>query len=144
MVYEPQSGDSLVAVECSGGGPTADLDSVRLYGWPLTGGFGPLQSHSARNREGQPDSFVVDPGPGTTYYATAIDTAGNESCPSNTVFLPGTVTGVNPGPGDDPVVSVRAFDVHGRQVVPHASGIYFEVIRRRSGAVAVKRRVILK
>ena len=104
-----------------------------------------MQEHDATHREGAPDSFAVLPDQGWHFYSTVTDTAGNESCASNIVYVPGTVTGVEPGPGGDPVVSVTLYDVQGRRVrQPSASGVYYRVLRHRSGLVSRKRVVVVK
>ena len=139
--------DSTYGIECSGGPALHDLAYSRLYGMPDTGGgVRLLQQHSASGMEGAPDSFVVDPGVGWLFYVTAVDSSGKESCASNTVYIPGSVTGVEPRLGGDPVLTVDTYDIHGRPVhgVPRASGVYYRVIRHRSGLVSRKRVVVLK
>lgn len=137
------------------GRPLHDLYTARLYRSLVTGGgYRLLQEHDARGREGQPDSFVVDPGPGAHYYVigtvlkpeTETEVARIlEGCVSNVVYIPGTVTGVETQAAPDEVVERRTFDIHGRLVREiRVSGIYFEKAFYRSGRVQVKRKVYLK
>lgn len=135
-------------VECSGGQAIPQLSTARLYFYPVTGGGWRLVSeHSAVGREGQPDSFVVDSGPGGHYYVTATNPVG-ESCASSQVYIPGTVvTGVEPEPLPNPVVigPTLIYDIHGRPIRgPTASGIYFRRTTYRNGHVTTTKFVHLK
>jgi hypothetical protein len=133
-------------VECSGGQAIHQLTAARLYFNPITGGgWRAVQEHSAVGREGQPDSFVVDSGPGGHYYITAINAIG-ESCASGSVYVPGWVTtGVEPTEEAVHVTSVRVFDISGRPIRgPTASGIYFRRTTYSDGSSRVQKFVHLK
>jgi hypothetical protein len=146
VVADPSQGQDSVGVECSGGQAIHQLMSARLYYSPITGGgWRVVGEKSAVGREGQPDSFVVDPGPGGHYYVTATNPRG-ESCPSSTVFVPGqVVTGVEPEPPSPRPIRTRIFDVRGRPLTrPTASGIYFRRTYFSDGSVHTKKFVYLK
>lgn len=147
---DPSQGADSVMVECSGdGGDTLRaLQKTRLYRQSVSGGpWQMIAEKSAVGLEGRPDSFVTDPGPGAHYHVRDINTAG-ESCPSNVVYVPGSVvTGVTDEPqgAGDKIVSVLTFDVRGRLVrSPTAAGVYWTRTRWKSGRVETKRVAILK
>lgn len=134
--------------ECSGDQAIRQLTTARLYFIPVTGGgWRVVSEHSVSGREGRPDSFVVDSGPGGHYYVTTTNPAG-ESCASPEVYVPGSVvTGVDPDrePTWNPVTSVLTFDIQGRLVHgPSTSGIYFRRTTYKSGHMTTKKFVYLK
>lgn len=135
-----------MVVECSGGQAIHQLSTARLYFYPVTGGGWRLdQEHGVSGREGQPDSFVVNPGPGGHYYLTAKNPIG-ESCASPLVYVPGSVaTGVGDQASGSPVTKIETFDVRGRLCRSLVrSGIYFRRTTYRDGHVIMKRIVLLK
>lgn len=143
---DPTQGADSIMVECSGGEMIRQLLTARLYWNPNTGGGWRLaQEHSAQGREGQPDSFTVDPGTGGHVYVAATNPAG-ESCASPVVYLSGSITtGIPPDQADgDRVTSSRIYDVQGRATSGAASGVYFRRDRWASGRFTVKRVVVLK
>lgn len=112
---ESGSDDSL-HVECAGGPEIRELQSVYLWGQPVSGGgFALLDSHLVVGMEGLPDSFPT-PFPGH-FYVMARNAVGL-SCASNLVTVPPDVlTGVEVSPqASDPVLLVHLFDVRGRLV----------------------------
>lgn len=120
-------GDSIFY--CEGGAPTQDLAWVRFIRQDVIGGqpyvFDSLDVHGM---ESQSDTFAVDPGPGAHFYTVAVDDSGNPSCWSAGVYIPGYVTGVDPGPIWRKPVSVRLFDIQGRQATGYLpSGVYWRV-----------------
>jgi hypothetical protein len=116
--------------------PLTDLAIVRLYGAGAGDTVSLLAEHPAGS-PGAPDSFAVQPdGRPWTYWVTALDHAGNESCMSDPVQLGGGLA-VEPAP-EGP--SVRWYDVTGRRVKhPTTPGVYFWRDGTRSGRSVVLR-----
>ena len=142
----PSADGDSVHVECSGGQAIHQLATARLYFVPVTGGgWRLIAEHGVSGREGQPDSFVVDNGPGGHYYVTATNPKG-ESCASPDIYVPGSVTtGVDPTVRPPSPVRVQTFDVQGRLCRSLVrSGIYFERIRYKDGRVRTHKVVLLK
>jgi len=142
---DPNQGADSVMVECSGGDSIHFLSTAFLHRYPLTGGgWRVSQQHIITAFPGDQDSFVVT-GTGHFYVTTAND--AGESCPSNVVYIPGSVTtGVEPEENQDPhAVRIELFDVTGRLVRgPLRSGIYFRRTTYADGTVATGRIVHLK
>lgn len=149
MVIPEEERDSFgdsIAFDCGREGePTSDVAWVTLWWQRVTGG--PFEVHhlkSVLGREGQVDTFLVDPGPGAHFAVTVSDTAGNHCSFSNVVYIPGTVTGVATIPIES--ITVRHYDIQGRLVKgpPKAVGIYFFKAETHShvwtGRVVVMRR----
>lgn len=112
---------------------------------PVTGGgWTKILEHSAAGREGAPDSFVFDPGPGGHAYVTTTSPAG-ESCASDPVYVQGSqITGVEVH-GADEVLSVSVYDVRGRKIkAAKKSGIYWRVTRYSSGRIDRRRFVVVR
>lgn len=148
MAWDETAQESVLVVECSGSQAIHQLSTARLYFYPLTGGGWRLaQEHGVPGREGQADSFVVDPGPGGHYYLTVTNPVA-ESCASPLVYVPGSiVTGV--GSPDDadrsPITKTEIFDVRGRLCRSLVrSGIYFRRTTYANGHTVTKRVVLLK
>jgi len=131
------TGDSILIPDCHANGePLRDLARVKIWQWRNTPGARPFvyAELNAVGREGLVDSAQV-PDDGAHYYVAAVDTAGNESCPSNVIYF-GPTTDAPVCEPEDQVVEMRIFDVHGRRVSSRvASGIYFYKARWRSGRV---------
>lgn len=144
-----EPGTDSVHVECSGGPATADVESIRVYKWNVTGGLARhVMSKYVGGKEGLEDSIDVDTTVGGHFWVTAVDTAGNESCTSPVVYI-GPVTGVGQDAyKNDPITYVRIFDVHGRylgaKMAKWGSGVYFVREVHRSGREVTRRTVILK
>lgn len=115
MIWDPDAGDSVLHVDCTGTAAIHDSILVRLYGQPVTGGgFRVIDSHWAVDRFGAADSFAT-PWPGNFYVTTANHVG--ESCASAVVtILPSDLTAVEPTADSDPIVSCRLFNVRGALV----------------------------
>ena len=145
---DPSQGADSSMVDCDGGDSLRALQKGRLYRQSVSGGpWQMIAEKFATGKEGLPDTFVTDPGPGAHYHIRAVNMAG-ESCPSNVIYVPGSVvTGVpnEPQGAGDKIVSVLTFDVRGRRVrSPTAAGVYWTRTRWKSGKVETKRVVVLK
>lgn len=132
MWIPPQDRDTpadSIAYSCEGDEPTDDVDSLRFYGIPSTGGgWRRVYAKSVRGRSGLDSTTLKLPGwLGGHFYATAVDTARNESCASSVVYF-GSITGVDP-PRSLRVREVRAewYDVRGRRLsrLPSRTGLFF-------------------
>jgi len=122
--------DSLAPL-CAGQQPLgAPLDSVIVYGYPLTGGgFRRIAAKSVQGKEGVLDSIVLSlPDPvwsqGGRFHITTKTTVSKESCPSNFVTkLPGQVTAVEVSVPSRVIVE-EWFDIQGRRLKgPSGTGI---------------------
>jgi hypothetical protein len=122
--------------------PLQDLDSLRLYRVGRNNMVSFVRAKWVGGKTGQEDTLHVEPG--WTYYVRSQDTSGNKSCASNSVAVPGAVTGVEPEPGKT-LINTRYYDVHGRRVIrPTAAGIYWERRRFSDGSTSLRRIVRLK
>lgn len=113
---------------------------MRVYGRPEGGTRTLLTSKDVRGREGLRDSIDVplEPGEARWYLDfVAVDTLGNESCPTTVTVEP--TVGV-PQPGTKESVKVRWYDVAGRRVdEPRTPGIYYRVEGTKKRTVVVIR-----
>lgn len=129
--------------ECAGSNQTLDIRLLRIYRQQGHGAFRLHLTKSVTGLEGRPDTVWVDPGTGSAFYATVIDSAGNESCPSVALYL-GPATTVESG-APDHVVEVNYYDVHGRRMSDrHARGVYWEARRYLSGRIEAKKLLLLR
>lgn len=86
-------GDSVIL--CDGGGIASDLYEAKLHRQSVIGGpYITEQTHNIRFKEGQLDTFWIDPGPGAHFCVSTLDIWNNESCWGNIVYVPGSVTAV--------------------------------------------------
>lgn len=107
--------------DCSPVGVLRDLMLVRLYGRAPSGGPVLLAEEVAAGREGARDTLQFDLG-GRSWevWATAVDSAGNESCPSDLIHVEPLGA---PAFGSD---RSQWFDLAGRRVSrPTAPGVYW-------------------
>jgi hypothetical protein len=108
-----------IAYLCTPADPIFDLDSLVVYGYPISGGgFRRVHAKSVRGREGRVDSTTLRlPGwQGGRFYATTKRIGiPRESCPSDQLYK-GTVTGVELPDGIRRVVVEEWFDAHGRRL----------------------------
>jgi hypothetical protein len=130
---------------CSGGLPMKDLDTLRLYAWPVAGGGARVMRRIyVGGREGESDTFMVPNG--YAYWATTTAAGSSESCVSDIVYKVAGVSGVeDPTPGSS-VIKVELFDVQGRLVdgAPRASGVYYRRTTYSDGSARKKLVVFLK
>lgn len=130
---------------CAVGQPTSDIKWLNLYGASTSGGaFRFLERYDVDGLEGQPFSLVSRQAgwKGGNFYVTVSDTAGNESCATQTIFV-GSITGVEPIP--EIPREERWFDVHGRRVRhPTSRGVYWFQERVAGVWSKPKKRVILR
>lgn len=134
-------------VVCIGDRPLTDLDSVRLYHWLPNGTFHLEQSHSCRGREGQPDSFEVNPSQSMIVWTTAVDTSNNESCMSNAIIVPIITTAVEPNVlPTKRLLDVKIYDIHGRLLrgPPKVSGIYWARESFSDGSKRTRKLIVVK
>lgn len=135
-----------VGYQCEPSGePLTDLESLRVYVWPVSGGQARVQrTYYVRGLEGQEFPIDVEPGPGIHVWVTVLDRSHNESCASNVVYVPGTVTAAEGGATPPRIVKAELFDVHGRRLrgPPKASGVYYERLRYSDGRM-VRRKIVL-
>ncbi len=140
------SPEDSIRVTCDPGFPLTDLDSIRFYAIPATGGpWRRVYAKGVRGREGQSDSTTLTflGWTGAHFYVvtTRIGSA-LESCASQTAYK-GTVTGVDLPPPTVPTAAVLVwYDVQGRKLRgrPKATGLYFAVwyVNGRSFGAAQK------
>jgi len=111
-------------VFCAPSAPLDDLSRIRVYRLASMGAVPQLvDSVNALSREGLEDSVEVHEGPGAYFGIASVDTAGNESCMDQIVFV-GPLTGIGDVPSSGRT-RFQLFDVQGRTAVPGASGVYF-------------------
>ena len=139
----PQVNAGTNPSHCTSTNQTRDLRLLRIYRQQGPGAFLLHVTKSVTGKEGRPDTVWVDPGTGSAFYATVIDSAGNESCPSVALYL-GPVTGVQSEVADR-VLHVRYYDVHGRRMSSrHARGVYWETRHYHSGHIEAKKLLLLR
>lgn len=109
--------------------PETQLATLRVWWWERwTPSPRILREKDVRGREGQRDSLQLPDWPVASVFVTTLDSAGNESCPSNMTTVNGTVA---VDPADLP--EIRWYDVQGRRVrCPSTPGVYFREERTRT------------
>jgi len=124
MVFDPDVGDSVQQVECSGGPALHDSMWVVLY-WQRLSGGPPTPQDSARVSPGDSVKFNI-PGPGHLY-ATARNSAGT-SCVTGIVYVPPSdPTGVPVEESAERVLTCALFDVQGRRVAWLPGSVWYEM-----------------
>ncbi len=116
---DSDTGDSTSVHDCEGSAgfaPIRQLETVELWGWPVTGGgLRKVLERSAAGMEGQWDSIEA-PWPGT-FYVVDRNPVGPSCASDPATVLPANLTGVEaPAEVQERIVSLDLLDVRGRRL----------------------------